>query len=105
MAPPKVDAYRLLPRARADLADIWTFTAHRWSVEQADTYAAGLTRECAALVAFPVLARERREFDPPVRIRHYQSHLIVYGIVETDIVVIRILHGNRDWQTIIEDEA
>lgn len=105
MAPPKVDGYRLLPSARADLEDIWLFSAQCWSEEQADIYVAGLTRECAVLVDFPVLARERREFDPPVRVRHYQSHLIVYRIVETDIIVIRILHGSRDWQTIIEDEA
>ncbi len=36
MAPAEPDAYRLTPRALADLDDIWRHSAETWSVAQAD---------------------------------------------------------------------
>lgn len=36
------DGCRLTPQARADLDDIWTYTARTWSPGQADRYIAGL---------------------------------------------------------------
>lgn len=104
MARPKIEYCRLLPRARSDLADIWTFTADRWSVDQADNYIAHLAKAIEALIETPTQGRERTEFTPPVRIRHHEAHLIVYRIEADHILVIRVLHGHRDWHAIIEDE-
>lgn len=104
MAAPRVDHYRLSPRARADLADIWTFTADRWSVDQADGYISRLTATFEAIVETPTQGRERTEFAPPVRIRRHEAHLIVYRIEHDHVLVIRVLHGHRDWQTIIGEE-
>jgi len=103
MTRPKVDHYRLLPRARADLSDIWIFTAGRWSVGQADTYIAQLTGTFEAIVESPTMGRERTEFVPPVRIRQHEAHLIIYRIEGDHALIIRVLHGHRDWQTIIAD--
>lgn len=33
-----MSSYALRPRAQADLADIWRYTAREWSVDQADRY-------------------------------------------------------------------
>lgn len=57
------------------------------------------------ILEFPALARERTEFKPPVRVRRYQSHLIVYRLDDDHIHIIRVLHGHRDWQAIIGDEG
>lgn len=49
----------------------------------------------------PESARERTEFDPPVRILPSASHLIVYRIATDHIAILRVLGGRQDWQTIL----
>ncbi|WP_369984046.1 type II toxin-antitoxin system RelE/ParE family toxin [Sinorhizobium fredii] len=56
---------RLTPRARADLEDIWQYTAETWSVEQADRYIESLSGTFEALLAMPEMARERSELPYP----------------------------------------
>lgn len=50
----------------------------------------------------PSLARERREFDPPVRIHPSAEHLIIYRIEADLILVIRILGGRQNWRAMLE---
>ncbi|QNT71077.1 type II toxin-antitoxin system RelE/ParE family toxin [Defluviicoccus vanus] len=45
-----------------------------------------------------MLARERAEFDPPVRLHPYQAHMIAYIIRDDGILIIRVLHGRQDWE-------
>ncbi|MCW0183083.1 MAG: type II toxin-antitoxin system RelE/ParE family toxin [Zavarzinia sp.] len=102
MVPAEPPAYRLSPRALADLEDIWRYTAATWSIEQADRYVDDLTRAFETVARMPTLARERGEFTPPVRIHVHQSHLIVYTIADTDIVILRLLGGRQDWLSILK---
>ena len=44
------------------------------------------------------MARERQEFDPPVRLHPYGAHMIVCVENGAGILVIRILHGRQDWE-------
>ena len=44
----------------------------------------------------PEMAVERRDFQPPVRIHHYEKHLIIYVIEDGGILIVRILHQNQD---------
>ncbi len=97
MAEGKLEGYRLTPAARADLAAIWTYTADTWSVAQADAYVGGIRRNLELLLVYPLMARERLEIDPPVRIHRHRSHLIVYRIEPPYLIVIRIRHGHEDW--------
>lgn len=93
--------YRLSPRAFDDLDDIWRYTAEIWSLNQADTYVDRLTKVFDGIVAMPDIARERVEFDPPVRIHVYQNHLIVYVIRQDHIVILRILGSRQNWQAML----
>lgn len=87
---------RFLPKAIDDLADVWRYTVDRWSVEQAVRYLDGLDTAINRLADAPLICREREELEPPVRILHHASHLIVYFTTEDGIVVIRVLHENMD---------
>ena len=98
-----VSRFRLTPAAQDDLSRIWDYTAETWSPLQADAYMRGLERVFGALVAHPELMRERAEFDPPVRLRPYRSHLIVYRIEGDSLVVIRVLHARRNWNSLLQD--
>jgi toxin ParE1/3/4 len=46
------------------------------------------------------MARERRELNPPTRLHPYQAHVIAYTIREDDILIVRVLHGRQDWQSL-----
>ena len=46
----------------------------------------------------PRIARERAEFNPPVRLHPYQSHTIVYLLNDMGVLVVRVLHGRQDWE-------
>lgn len=94
-------SYRLAPRAFDDLEDIWRYTAETWSVAQADLYTDGLTRVFETIAALPTLARERTEFDPPVRIHAHEGHLIVYTLSDDNLIILRLLGGRQDWMPIL----
>jgi len=93
--------YRLSPAADADLRDIWLYTARNWSVEQADRYTDALQRSLDTIVAMPEIARERREFSPPVRVQPSAQHVIIYRIRDDHIVVLRVLSGRQNWQALL----
>ena len=44
----------------------------------------------------PEMAAERRDFRPPVRIQHYEKHLIIYVIEDSGILIVRVLHQSMD---------
>ncbi len=73
-------AYRLTPAAQRDLEDIWLYTAQTWSMAQADRYSDIMEDTFDRLLFMPEMARERSEFDPPVRIHPSAEHLIIYRV-------------------------
>ncbi len=93
--------YLLSPAALDDLDDAWRYTAENWSLDQADAYIDGLVEVFDAIVAMPNIARERPEFSPPVHIHSHQSHLVVYTAERDQIVILRVLGGQQDWQEIL----
>ena len=44
----------------------------------------------------PDMAPERRDFQPPVRMHHYEKHLIIYVIEDSGILIVRVLHQSQD---------
>ena len=102
MAPGELTGYRLTPKAEDDLEAIWRYSAETWSAEQADTYIDTLTTTIETIVAMPTIARERMEFDPPVRIHPAAEHLIIYCIAADEILIVRILGGRQNWRAMLE---
>ncbi|SMX23641.1 type II toxin-antitoxin system RelE/ParE family toxin [Boseongicola aestuarii] len=94
-------SYWLTPAAQNDLEDIWLYTAERWSAAQADRYTDILEDTLERLLFMPEMARERREFDPPVRIHPSAEHLIIYRAVDSHLAILRILGAGQDWQAIL----
>ena len=93
--------YRLTPKVFEDLDEVWRYTAENWTLDQADHYIDGLAQTFDMIASMPTLSRERIEFDPPVRIHHHQSHLVIYTIGNGQIDIVRILGGRHDWQAIL----
>ncbi|KQT65792.1 MULTISPECIES: type II toxin-antitoxin system RelE/ParE family toxin [unclassified Aureimonas] len=90
---------RLTREAVADLSRLYIDGFETFGSRQADRYAEGLEATLGRIAAYPRMACERPEFDPPLRLHPYGSHLIVYLISEDeDVLVIRILNARQDWQ-------
>lgn len=102
MASGRLSHYRLTPAAETDLEDIWLYTAYTWSVAQADRYTDALERAFETLLAMPEIARERREFSPPVRVHPSAQHVILYRIEDDHLVILRVLGGRQNWQAILD---
>ena len=94
--------YRLTPAAEADLTDIWLYTTEHWFVAQADRYIDGLESTFETLLSMPEIARERPEFDPPVRIHPSAQHVIIYRIEGNYLTILRVLGGRQNWQAVLE---
>jgi toxin ParE1/3/4 len=92
---------RLTPQALTDLEGIWRYSAETWSVAQADHYTDELARVFDTIAALPTLARERLEFNPPVRIHTHERHLIVYVLADDHVAVLRVLGSRQDWVSIL----
>lgn len=97
-----VEGYRLRPAAGTDLERIWDHTAEAWGPDRADGYIRGLARSFELLVDFPEIARERTEIDPFVRCHPYRSHLIVYRVEGTWLVILRVVHARRHWAALLD---
>jgi toxin ParE1/3/4 len=95
--------WRLRPAAEADLEAIWRRGAADWGVRQSDRYIDALFAVLDVLADFPELAREKREFTPPVRIHPTREHLVVYLRDGQGIDVIRILHGHSNLMALLDE--
>lgn len=87
--------YRLSPRAETDLEEIWSYTAERWSLVQAERYHAMI------VAGFEKLASgEKRGRPSDIRAGYLcypvGSHRVFYTISETGLDVIRVLHQRMD---------
>jgi toxin ParE1/3/4 len=88
--------YLLTPRARADLDEIWDYTAKRWSVAQAERYLREIQRGVEAVASKPGLGRRCDE----IRAAYYKmpvgSHILFYRRTDSRIQIVRILHQSMD---------
>ncbi|MDO5704686.1 MAG: type II toxin-antitoxin system RelE/ParE family toxin [Paracoccus sp. (in: a-proteobacteria)] len=91
----------LLPRAQRDLATIWDYSFTLWSETQADRYVAGLHQAMLSLWEAPLIARERDEIVPPVRLWRYRRHLIVFRVKGRDLHVLGIPGARQDWVALL----
>ena len=86
------------PQAEQDLIDIYLESVRQFGTTQAEHYVAELNSCVGRLTVMPLMARERKAIRPPVRVHTHGSHVIVYRIDQADILIVRIMHGRRDWE-------
>lgn len=89
--------YRISKQAIDDLNDIWVYTFHKWSKEQADRYYDLIISEIAFLADNYIIGKSVEQTRKNYRITKIKSHLIFYRKVENEIVeIVRILHQRMD---------
>ncbi|PKP11123.1 MAG: type II toxin-antitoxin system RelE/ParE family toxin [Bacteroidetes bacterium HGW-Bacteroidetes-3] len=89
--------YRISKQAINDLNDIWSYTFHKWSKEQADRYYDLIIGEIEFIADNFMTGKSAEQTRKNYRITKVKSHLIFYRKAENDIVeIVRILHQRMD---------
>jgi toxin ParE1/3/4 len=91
-----VSRYVVSPEARADLEEASRYGDAAFGVTRTDRDFAELDRVFGLVADFPQLARERTEFDPPVRIHRHGRHYIVYCVMPGHVRIVRVLREETD---------
>lgn len=88
--------YLVSPAARQDLEEASRYGDETFGVDQTDSYFAQLDRAFELIAEFPQLARERQEYDPPVRVHRHDRHYIVYTVLPDHVRILRVLRTEVD---------
>ncbi|MDN5869744.1 MAG: type II toxin-antitoxin system RelE/ParE family toxin, partial [Nitrococcus sp.] len=91
--------YRLSAKAEEDIIDIFRAGVEQFGLYQAERYHERLERCFRFLAENPLVAHERFEITPAVRIHPVEAHLVVYRVDGNgDVFIVRVRHGHEDWQ-------
>lgn len=88
--------YRLSPAAERDLESIWTYTARRWGVAQAQRYTAFAASVFERLALSPQTAPRCDHIRPGYRRARVKQHMVYFRETEFGIAIIRVLHHRMD---------
>ena len=91
------------PRALVDLAEIWTYIADD-NVEQADIFVDLVDSKFQALAGHPGMGRSRPELATDIRSFPAGRHVIFYISISDGIDVVRVLHGARDIEAVLQED-
>ena len=82
--------------AKADLVDIWQYSARQWNSRQADDDTDDILSALESLADNPHTGRDCSDLFAGARRLTCGRHVAFYGIRETHIEVVRILHQSLD---------
>lgn len=84
--------YRLTPKAKEDLENIWLYTLETWGVKQANRYIENLTGAFSSLAKEPMRAIACDHIRAGYRWSPSGRHVIYFQLTDYGIAVIRVLH-------------
>jgi toxin ParE1/3/4 len=89
--------YRISKQAIDDLNDIWVYTLHKWSKQQADRYYNLIIGEVEFIADNPLIGKSVEQTRKNYRVTNIKSHLIFYRKSDDEVIeVVRILHQKMD---------
>ncbi|MGI2034835.1 type II toxin-antitoxin system RelE/ParE family toxin [Rhizobium panacihumi] len=84
--------YKLSPRAKRDLLEIWLYTRETWSITQADSYYRDLVASMEALASGVKRGKSIDDIHSGYFSVASGSHRIIYRRANRQVLVICILH-------------
>ena len=84
--------------AERDIYEIHEFGSLNYGTDQADRYVDALRGMFDFLARFPLVARERANMRPPVRLYPYGAHNVIYRVDDNELLIVRVLHHSADWK-------
>ncbi len=96
-------AHRLAPEARNDLAKIWDYVSgESGSYDIADRLIDSILQRFYFLSNHPQGGRSREELLPGARSFPVGQYVIFYRVVSSDVWILRVMHGRRDFESFFE---
>ncbi len=89
-------AFRLTPKAVADLDAIANYTIATWGEDQLEDYLRSLNSRFEWLAGNPLAGRERYDVHPGYRCFPQGSHVIFYMVNNGHVDIIGIPHKSMD---------
>ncbi len=80
--------------ARSDLESLYEYGIGRFGERAADLYVRRLLDRIEQLCSQPWLGRSRPEFGADYRSIVLDRYVVLYRVTQTDIKIIRIVHGS-----------
>lgn len=87
--------YRLSPKARDDMENVWLYTLSQWGPEQTEKYIDDLAASFDLLTTNPRLVKNFDNIRPGYRKHPTLRHVIYYREDDYGIAVIRVLHDHQ----------
>ena len=88
--------WKLRPRARRDLDEIWTWSVAHWGEDRAERYVRAIVGMIEMVAADPGRGRNRNDIRPGYSSITSGSHVVFYRSGRRGIEIVRILHGRMD---------
>ena len=98
--------YRVVftPEARDQLNDLHGYLSAAADAETASRFTDGILDHIAGLSEFPKRGTPRDDVRPSLRTLAWRRRVtIAFMVEETDIVVIGIFYGGRDFESLVEE--
>lgn len=96
---------RLAEAASADLAELWAYLAVEASEAVATRFLDAIEAKLNSLCRAPGIGAKRDALSPGMRVRFHGAYAIYYVIGESELFVVRVLHGARDVRALAERGA
>jgi toxin ParE1/3/4 len=99
------------PRARLDLLEQFVYFGEQANVDVAERYFEAFDKTCALLVQQPQAGKPfETGINRLARLRHFpvkgfENHLIFYIPRRNGIEVVRVIHGARDIESVLNGES
>jgi toxin ParE1/3/4 len=102
MPPNKV--IEISPKAKKDLREIWLYYARSGSPEVADRKLREIAIETERIGRHPTPGRENDDEFPGLRRLLVHPHTVFFRISAAKAEVVRVLHEQRDFPTVLKGE-
>jgi toxin ParE1/3/4 len=86
---------RISGKARIELMQIYSYLAER-NADVAETFLQDINSKLRQLSNFPFMGRERPELAPHLRSVLVRTYLILYRVIDEQIVITRVVDGRMD---------
>jgi toxin ParE1/3/4 len=102
--------YHVLPSADRDLDDQADYLAREASLETALRFYAAARSTFEMMAQMPAIGERRASGNPRLaglhvwRVEGFENHLVFYQVAEDGIEIIRVLHGARDIDSVLDVE-
>jgi toxin ParE1/3/4 len=93
---------RLTETAEADLAEIWSYLALEASEAVATRFLSSITARFSDVLLFPMSGALRSQLGPGLRAIFQHNYAIYYVPGDSEVVIVRVLHGSRDMDAIAD---